>query len=113
MIHYGVSKATQVATARGLAKHMAGTGVTVNSVLPGPTLSDGMAAMLAEQVEKTGESLDDAARRFVLEERPSSIIQRASSVEEVANMVVYVCSPQASSTTGAALRVDGGVIDSL
>ncbi|QPC45076.1 SDR family oxidoreductase [Kaustia mangrovi] len=113
MIHYGFTKTAVLAVARGLAKRMAGTGVTVNSVLPGPTLSDGVAAMLADEVEETGKTLEEAARAFVMEHRPSSIIQRAASVEEVANMVVYACSLQASATTGAALRVDGGVVDSL
>lgn len=113
MIHYGVSKTALLALARGLAKRMAGTGVTVNSILPGPTLSDGMAAMLQEQIRKTGVSLEQAAADFVLTNRPSSIIRRAATVEEVANMVVYACSLQASATSGAALRVDGGVVDSL
>lgn len=113
MIHYGFSKTALVSIARGLAKRMAGTGVTVNSVLPGPTLSEGVAHMLAEEVEKTGQPLQDVARAFVMENRPSSIIQRAATVEEVANLVVYTCSLQASATTGSALRVDGGVIDSL
>lgn len=112
MIHYGVSKTADVALARGLAKRMAGTGVTVNSVLPGPTLSEGVAEMLKDD-KKSGQSIEEAAVDFVKENRPSSIIGRAASVEEVANMVVYVASPQASATTGAALRVDGGVIDSL
>lgn len=87
------------------------TGVTVNSVLPGPTLSEGVAHMLREQAG--GRSIEEAAADFVKAHRPSSIIGRAASVEEVANMVVYVCSEQASATTGAALRVDGGVIDTL
>ena len=113
MIHYGVSKTADVALARGLAKRMAGTGVTVNSVLPGPTLSDGVADMLADQVETSGEGVEAAMDAFVAEHRPSSIIRRAATVEEVANIVVYVASPLASATTGAALRVDGGVIDTL
>jgi NAD(P)-dependent dehydrogenase (short-subunit alcohol dehydrogenase family) len=113
MIHYGFTKTAVVSVARGLAKRMAGTGVTVNSVLPGPTLSEGLAEMLKETVEKTGVSLEKAAADFVMANRPSSIIQRAATVEEVANMIVYACSPQASATTGAALRVDGGVVDSL
>lgn len=113
MIHYGVSKTADVAVARGLAKRMAGTGVTVNSVLPGPTLSEGVAAMLKDEVEKTGKSVEEAAADFVKAHRPGSLIRRAASVEEVANLVVYVASPLASATTGAALRVDGGLIDSL
>ncbi|RZI72277.1 MAG: SDR family oxidoreductase [Pseudomonas sp.] len=113
MIHYGVSKTAQLALARGLAKRVAGSGVTVNSVLPGPTLSDGVAAMMQSEVERTGKSLEEVTRAFVAEHRPSSIIQRAATVEEVANMIVYVCSPQASATTGAALRVDGGVVDDI
>lgn len=110
MIHYGVSKTADIAVARGLAKRMAGTGVTVNAVLPGPTLSEGVAEMLKSQTGH-GKTLEEAGVDFVKANRPTSIIQRPSSVEEVANMVVYVSSPQASATTGAALRVDGGVVD--
>ncbi|HEY0271306.1 MAG TPA: SDR family NAD(P)-dependent oxidoreductase [Sphingomonas sp.] len=113
MIHYGVSKTADVALARGLAKRMAGTGVTVNSVLPGPTLSEGVAGMLKDEMARTGQSLEEAATAFVRAHRPSSILRRAVRVEEVANLVVYVASPLASATTGAALRVDGGVLDTL
>ncbi|MER5170652.1 SDR family NAD(P)-dependent oxidoreductase [Thioclava kandeliae] len=113
MVHYGVTKAADVALARGLAKRMAGTGVTVNSVLPGPTLSDGMKAGLKDTVESTGKSYEDAAADFVAANRPASILQRAPSTEEVANMIVYACSPLSSGTTGASLRVEGGVINSL
>ncbi len=113
MIHYGVSKTADVALARGLAKRMAGTGVTVNSVLPGPTLSEGVEAMLEAERAKSGKSIGEVAAAFVQEHRASSIIRRAATVEEVANMVVYLASPLASATTGAALRVDGGVIDTL
>ena len=110
MIHYGVSKTADVALARGLAKRMAGTGVTVNSVLPGPTLSEGVAEMLKGEVAK-GKTLEKAGEDFVKAFRPTSIIGRPATVEEVANMTVYLASPLASATTGAALRVDGGVID--
>lgn len=113
MIHYGFTKTAYIAIARGLAKRLAGTGVTVNSVLPGPTLSDGLARMLQGVAEEHGRSVEEIAVEFVKANRPSSIIQRAASVEEVANMIVYICSPQASATTGAALRVDGGVVDSI
>ncbi|MDE1568627.1 SDR family NAD(P)-dependent oxidoreductase [Aquabacter sp. P-9] len=110
MIHYGVSKTADVALARGLAKRMAGTGVTVNSILPGPTLSEGVAQMLKAETAG-GKSLEQAGADFVKAQRPSSLIRRLSTVEEVASMAVYLASPLASATTGAALRVDGGVID--
>ncbi|UHL64031.1 SDR family oxidoreductase [Paralcaligenes sp. KSB-10] len=113
MIHYGFTKTALLSVSRGLAKRMAGTGVTVNAVLPGPTLSEGVAAMLGDEVKATGRSLEDVAVDFVKTLRPSSILQRPASVEEVANMIVYACSPQASATTGAALRVDGGVVDTI
>ncbi|WP_213302322.1 SDR family NAD(P)-dependent oxidoreductase [Paraburkholderia sacchari] len=113
MIHYGMTKTAQIAVARGLAKRLAGTGVTVNSVLPGPTLSEGVAAMLKDEVAKTGQSIEEVAAAFVQQHRASSIIRRAASVDEVANMVVYACSQQSSATTGAALRVDGGVVDTI
>jgi NAD(P)-dependent dehydrogenase (short-subunit alcohol dehydrogenase family) len=113
MIHYGVSKTADVAVARGLAKRMAGTGVTVNAVLPGPTLSEGVEAMLKDQAAASNKPMAQVAADFVTAHRPSSIIRRAATVEEVANMIAYVASPLASATTGAALRVDGGVIDTL
>ncbi len=111
MIHYGFTKTAQLSISRGLAKRLAGTNVTVNAVLPGPTLSEGVVDMLKNSAR--GKSVEETATAFVKEHRSSSIIQRAASVEEVANMVVYVASPQASATTGAALRVDGGVVDTI
>lgn len=112
MIHYGFTKTANISIARGLAKRLAGTGVTVNSVLPGPTLSEGLKDMLKDDVAN-GKTEEEAAKDFVMANRPSSIIQRAATVEEVANMVVYVSSKQASATTGASLRVEGGVVDTL
>jgi NAD(P)-dependent dehydrogenase (short-subunit alcohol dehydrogenase family) len=113
MIHYGFTKTAVLAIARGLAKRAAGSGVTVNSVLPGPTLSEGLETMLEGAARKAGQSIEQAAAAFVKAYRPSSIIQRAATIEEVADMVVYAVSPQASATTGAALRVDGGVVDTI
>lgn len=113
MIHYGVSKTALLALSRGLAKRVAGSGVTVNAVLPGPTLSDGFVAQMQGEIARTGKSLDEVARAYVQALRPSSILQRPTSVEEVANLVVYTVSPQASATTGAALRVDGGVVEDI
>jgi len=113
MIDYGVSKAAMLAVSRGLAELVAGTGVTVNAVVPGPTnseiLSGWMKAMAAEQVITQAE----AEQQFLKTARPTSLINRFATTEEVANMVVYVCSTQASATTGAALRVDGGVVRSI
>jgi NAD(P)-dependent dehydrogenase (short-subunit alcohol dehydrogenase family) len=113
MIHYGMTKTAQLAISRGLAKLAAGSGVTVNAVLPGPTLSEGVRAMLEGAAQEANVSVEQAATDFVRTHRPSSILRRAASVDEVANMIVYVCSPQASATTGAALRVDGGVVDTI
>jgi NAD(P)-dependent dehydrogenase (short-subunit alcohol dehydrogenase family) len=119
MIHYGMTKTAQLAIARGLAKLAAGSAVTVNAVLPGPTLSQGVRDMLAGMDSRgsgsRGEprSAEECGADFVRAHRSSSILQRMARPEEVANLVVYVCSPQASATTGAALRVDGGVVDSI
>jgi len=113
MLHYGVTKTAMLGLSRGLAKRMAGTAVTVNAVLPGPTLSDGLVALLREEQEGSGRTLNEVAAEFVKAHRPSSIIRRPASVEEVASLVVYLASPQASATTGAAMRVDGGVVDTI
>ncbi|MGP0061691.1 MAG: SDR family NAD(P)-dependent oxidoreductase [Beijerinckiaceae bacterium] len=113
MIHYGVTKTAQLAVSRGLAETTAGTGVTVNCVLPGPTRSEGVAAFFQKMADHAGVSVAEMEKRFIAEHRPTSLIQRLATVEEVANMVVYVCSPQAAATNGAALRVDGGVVRSI
>ncbi|MDX2306746.1 MAG: SDR family oxidoreductase [Hyphomicrobium sp.] len=113
MIHYGFTKTAQLAVARGLAELTSGTGVTVNSVLPGPTRSDGVEGFLEAMAKNAGVSVDDMAADFVKLHRPTSLIQRFASVEEVANMVVYASSKEASATNGAALRVEGGIVRTI
>jgi NAD(P)-dependent dehydrogenase (short-subunit alcohol dehydrogenase family) len=113
MIHYGVSKTAQLAVSRGLAELTAGTNVTVNAVLPGPTRSEGVADFFAEMAKEQGVSQEQMEQDFIAQHRPTSLLRRLATVEEVANMVIYVCSTQASATNGAALRVDGGVVRSI
>jgi NAD(P)-dependent dehydrogenase (short-subunit alcohol dehydrogenase family) len=113
MIHYGVTKTAQLALSRGLAETTSGTGVTVNAVLPGPTRSDGVEDFLVKLAKEAGQSPDEFAKGFVKTLRPSSLLERFATVEEVANMVVYAASKEASATNGAALRVDGGVVRSI
>jgi NAD(P)-dependent dehydrogenase (short-subunit alcohol dehydrogenase family) len=113
MIHYGMTKTAQLAVARGVAETTAGSGVTVNSVLPGPTESEGVATFVADLASQRGEERSVVETEFIQTARPSSQIQRFATVEEVANMIVYVCSPLAPATNGAALRVDGGVVRSI
>ena len=112
MIHYGTTKAAQIAVARGLAEAVAGTGITVNSVLPGPTKSRGVDDFVATLAKSSGQSADQVEKELFEKARPSSLIKRFATTEEVASLVAYVASPLASATTGAALRVDGGVIKS-
>ena len=108
MIHYGMTKTAQLAVSRGLAETCSGTGVTVNAVLPGPTHSDGV----DEFVKKLsgGQPFEEFEKKIFAWVRPSSLLQRFATTEEVANLVVYVCSPLSAATNGAALRVDGGVV---
>lgn len=113
MIHYGMTKTAQVAVARGLAESVAGTGVTVNSVLPGPTASEGVTTFVADMARRRGVDAATVEREFFEKVRPSSLIQRFATPDEVAALVTYVCSGVASATTGAALRVDGGVVRAL
>lgn len=108
MIHYGMTKTAQIAVARGLAETCAGTGVTVNSVLPGPTRSEGVDEFVAKL--SGGQPFAEFEAEFFRSVRPSSLLQRFATTAEVANLVAYVCSPLSSATNGAALRADGGVI---
>lgn len=112
MIHYGVSKTALLAVSRGFAKEAAGTGVTVNSVIAGPTHTAGVEDFVYQLVDKSL-SWDEAQREFMIKHRPQSLIQRLIEPEEIANMVTYLASPLASATTGGALRVDGGYVDSI
>ena len=113
MIDYGMTKTAQLAISRGLAESVAGSGVTINSVLPGPTSSEIFANWLEPVAREQGKTLEQVQKDFIDTMRPSSLLGRFATTEEVANMVVYVCSTQASATTGAALRVDGGIVRSL
>jgi NAD(P)-dependent dehydrogenase (short-subunit alcohol dehydrogenase family) len=113
MIHYGMTKTAQLAVSRGLAKLTRGTGVTVNSVLPGPTLSEGVETFVRDLAKQNGQSEAEAAANFVKQHRPGSLVQRFASVEEIANVVVFVASKQASVTNGAAVRAEGGIIDTI
>jgi NAD(P)-dependent dehydrogenase (short-subunit alcohol dehydrogenase family) len=108
MIHYGMTKTAQLAVSRGLAETCAGTGVTVNAVLPGPTHSDGVDEFV-KQISG-GEPFAKFEKEFFEKIRPSNLLKRFATTEEVANLVVYVCSPLSSATNGAALRVDGGTV---
>ena len=113
MVHYGMTKSAQLAVSRGLAQSCAGTGVTVNAVLPGPTRSEGVGEFFGKLAAEAGISLDDMERRFFAEGRPTSIIKRMIDPAEVAALVAYVCSARASATTGAALRVEGGIVSAI
>jgi NAD(P)-dependent dehydrogenase (short-subunit alcohol dehydrogenase family) len=108
MVHYGMTKTAQLAIARGLAENCAGTAVTVNAVLPGPTLTHGNKAAIARRAP--GKAFAEVEKEFFQIHRPTSLLKRYATPEEVASLVAYVCSPLSSATNGAALRVDGGVV---
>ena len=113
MIHYGMTKTAQLAIARGVAETTVGTGVTVNSILPGPTKSEGVETFVAHLAAERKVTEEEMEREFFQTARPSSLIQRFITPEEVANLIVFVCSPLSSATNGAALRVEGGVVRSI
>lgn len=112
MIHYGMTKTAQLAVSRGLAESVAGTGITVNSILPGPTRSRGVEDFVEALAKADNKSFAEFEREFFQKMRPSSLIKRFATPAEVASLVTYIASPLASATTGAALRVDGGVVRS-
>jgi len=113
MIHYGVTKTAQLALSRGLAELTKGTDVTVNAVLPGPTKSQGVIEFINDLAKAGNISTSEVEKDFFIKARPTSLIQRFASPDEVANMITYIASPLASATNGAALRVDGGVVRSI
>ncbi len=113
MVHYGTTKTAQLAVMRGLAKTLRGSGVTVNAVLPGPTWTRGVATFVAQMAEQEGTPVDQMREAFVPRHRPKSIIGRFAEPQEVASLVAYLASPLSSATTGASVRVEGGIVDDL
>jgi NAD(P)-dependent dehydrogenase (short-subunit alcohol dehydrogenase family) len=113
MVHYGMTKTAQLAVARGVAESFPASGVTVNSVLAGPTESEGVSTFVESLAKQQGKTKQDVEREFFEHIRPSSLIKRFATTDEVAAMVVYLCSEAASATTGASVRVDGGVVRSI
>ncbi len=113
MIHYGVTKTAQIALARGIAESVTGTGITVNSVLPGPTRSEGVETFVQQLA--ASQQIDEATmeKQFFADARPSSLLKRFLTTDEVANAIVYLCTNAASGTTGSAMRVDGGVVRAI
>ncbi len=113
MIHYGMTKTAQLAVSRGLAELTKGTSVTVNTVLPGPTFSEGAGDFIESLAKDQGKSIKDVEKDFFQYMRPSSLLQRFATPDEIASLVTFVASPLSSATNGAALRADGGVVRSI
>lgn len=113
MVHYGMTKTSQVAVARGIAESVSGTGVTSNSILPGPTESEGVGAFVEAMAKQQKKSKAEFEKDFFEHVRPSSLLKRFVTVDEVAAMATYVASELSSATNGAALRVDGGVVRAI
>ena len=113
MIHYGVTKTMQIALARGLAETTTGSAVTVNSIVVGPTSTEGVNKFIANLAKKANVGVPEIETNFFKHERPGSLLQRFATVEEVANLILYCSSPLSSATNGAAIRVDGGVVRSI
>jgi hypothetical protein len=113
MVHYGMTKTAQLAVSRGVAETLAGTGVTVNAVLPGPTKSEGVATFVEQLARSQGIGFAQAEAEFFRTARPTSLLKRFETVDEVANMVVFLCTQAGSGTHGAAVRVDGGVVKTI
>lgn len=113
MVHYGMTKSAQIAVARGMAETTAGTGVTVNSILPGPTGSEGVGTFVRQMAEEQGKTFEEMEKLFFEEVRPTSLLRRFTTPEEVAHLAVYLASTLASATNGAAVRVDGGVVRAM
>jgi NAD(P)-dependent dehydrogenase (short-subunit alcohol dehydrogenase family) len=113
MIHYGMSKTAQLAISRGFAMELAGTGVTVNALLPGPTHTENTDKLRAERARTQGITVEEIEAAFFRDFRPTSLLRRFTSADEVAALGVYLCSEAASGTSGAAMRVDGGVVNQI
>ena len=113
MIHYGMTKTAQISVARGLAEMVAGSNITVNSILPGPTSSDGVSDFVESMGKASGKSKETIEKEFFETVRPTSLIKRFATTAEVANLIVYLSSPLAAATTGSAVRVDGGIVKAI